>query len=158
MLIFKPYIVVLLSVKNVKLTEQQQQLMFLSVPSGTCNCCWWDWLVREKKKIGKLYWRCEGRKQKKHNCRISVPGVNRSQRLHLNWGPTSAFMMRASGHKIRTIDCRWREDFLERGDSWGTQVPTLRGTHISSVRVEDWNSAMTTLPMPVTAAQLTTRS
>jgi hypothetical protein len=33
MLIFKPYIVVLPSVKNVKLTEQQ--LMFLSARSGT---------------------------------------------------------------------------------------------------------------------------
>ena len=37
MLIFKPYIVVSLSVKNVKLTEQQ--LMFLSVRSGTSNFC-----------------------------------------------------------------------------------------------------------------------
>ena len=46
-------------------------------------------------------------------------------------------MMCASGHKIRTIDCRWREDFQGRGDSWDTQVPTLRGTHISTVRVEE---------------------
>lgn len=36
LLIFKPYVVVL-SVKNVKLTEQQ--LTFLSVRSGTCNFC-----------------------------------------------------------------------------------------------------------------------
>jgi len=50
MLIFKPYIVVLPSVTNVKLTEQQ--LMFLSAArSGTCNFCWRDWLVREIKRL-----------------------------------------------------------------------------------------------------------
>lgn len=39
MLIFKPCFVVLLSVKNVKSTEQQ--VVFLSVRSGTCNFCWY---------------------------------------------------------------------------------------------------------------------
>jgi hypothetical protein len=93
----------------------------------------------------------------------------------LNCGPTSAFMMRASGHKIRTDDCRLREDFCgtwglavsyrcrRSGErtlplSWQETLEYSRLPNCSAHNARSEQGAMTTLSLSVTTTRLTPRS